>query len=467
MPQTYCRDDPVSGRWSGVNRLLTEYEVDDNFYTLISRVATLEADFAFTVSIAYITQHGNELTFHMTDHTTRGPFEIPIATFKDRGSWAPSTSYLVNDTTSINGTVYVVTWPHVSAGAFDPGANDGLGHNYYSPLLSQPGNSLPTGGAGGMYLMKVDGHDFHVTWGYPVPVGGTTGQYLVKASNSDFDYAWSSFPAISVESLSDFTFVSPHSVGDVISWNGSSWQNSQPISTLSTLTDVSVTEGSSIDGYTLNWNNGASKWEAVAPVTGRQTTVTALGTSGTVSIDASLGDLFTISPTADMIINGTPAAGAHVSLLITTTNTSGFKISFGSPFSYRGDIQLPKASSVSLSISFVCDGGTFYEVARDCDQQLSVLGTTGSVTLNPTFSELFTLTPTGDITLNANNAAGPGRRASIVLTTSGTTSRTITFGTNFKSTGTLATGTVSGKVFTVEFVSDGTNFNEVSRTVAM
>lgn len=37
---------------------------------------------------------------------------------------------------------------------------------------------------------------------------------------------------------------------------------------LSSLTDVSVAEGSSIDGYTLNWNNSAGKWEAVAPVSG-------------------------------------------------------------------------------------------------------------------------------------------------------------------------------------------------------
>lgn len=35
---------------------------------------------------------------------------------------------------------------------------------------------------------------------------------------------------------------------------------------LSSLTDVNVTEGVGINGYTLNWNNTASKWEAVAPI---------------------------------------------------------------------------------------------------------------------------------------------------------------------------------------------------------
>jgi hypothetical protein len=60
-----------------------------------------------------------------------------------------------------------------------------------------------------------------------------------------------------------------------------------------------------------------------------------------------------------------------------------------------------------------------------------------------------------------------GARVSIVVTTANTTSRTLTFGTNFKTTGTLATGTVASKVFTISFIGDGTNLNEVSRTTAM
>jgi hypothetical protein len=51
--------------------------------------------------------------------------------------------------------------------------------------------------------------------------------------------------------------------------------------------------------------------------------------------------------------------------------------------------------------------------------------------------------------------------------TSGVTSYTITFGTGFKSTGTLATGTVSARYFNLTFVSDGTNLIETARTVAI
>ncbi len=60
-----------------------------------------------------------------------------------------------------------------------------------------------------------------------------------------------------------------------------------------------------------------------------------------------------------------------------------------------------------------------------------------------------------------------GVRCSVVILTSGTSSWTVTFGTGFKPTGTLATGTSSAKVFVVNFLSDGTNLYEAGRTAAM
>lgn len=60
-----------------------------------------------------------------------------------------------------------------------------------------------------------------------------------------------------------------------------------------------------------------------------------------------------------------------------------------------------------------------------------------------------------------------GSTSRLIILTSGTTSRTITFGTGFKTTGTLTTGTVSARYFVFDFVSDGTNWIEMSRTVAI
>ena len=58
--------------------------------------------------------------------------------------------------------------------------------------------------------------------------------------------------------------------------------------------------------------------------------------------------------------------------------------------------------------------------------------------------------------------------ATLVIVTTGSTSRTITFGTGFGRTqGTLATGTTPGIVYVIQFISDGTNMHEVSRTTGM
>jgi len=97
---------------------------------------------------------------------------------------------------------------------------------------------------------------------------------------------------------------------------------------------------------------------------------------------------------------------------------------------------------------------------------ISTLTPSASITLTPTASTIFTLTPDQSADIAASSVPS-GQVIYLIVTTSGTSSYTLTFTTNFKTTGTLATGTVSGKVFVMTFVSNGTNFNEVSRTAAM
>lgn len=100
------------------------------------------------------------------------------------------------------------------------------------------------------------------------------------------------------------------------------------------------------------------------------------------------------------------------------------------------------------------------------DATVTALGTTGAVSVDPALGDVFTITPSGNVTLNA--AATPANaRITIFVTTSGTASFNITFGTGFISAGPLATGTVSGKTFAISFVGDGADLVEVSRTVAM
>lgn len=96
----------------------------------------------------------------------------------------------------------------------------------------------------------------------------------------------------------------------------------------------------------------------------------------------------------------------------------------------------------------------------------TALSATSPSTLTQTAGDIFTVTPNATLTINATDLVA-NKRCTIIFLTSGTTSYTVTFGTNFKSTGTLATGTTSARYFVVQFVSDGTNLYEVSRTTAM
>jgi hypothetical protein len=82
--------------------------------------------------------------------------------------------------------------------------------------------------------------------------------------------------------------------------------------------------------------------------------------------------------------------------------------------------------------------------------------------------QLYTLTPAENETIaGVTTGCVSGQRMVLLVTTSGTTSYTLTFGANFKTTGTLVTGTVTAKVFSIEFVYNGTSFVEVGRTTAM
>jgi len=89
-----------------------------------------------------------------------------------------------------------------------------------------------------------------------------------------------------------------------------------------------------------------------------------------------------------------------------------------------------------------------------------------SVSWNLNSGSCFTLTPGENETITPSGG-NAGQIYTLVITTSGTTSRTLTFASPAMTTGTLATGSSSGKVFVMSFVWDGTNLAEISRTAAM
>lgn len=90
----------------------------------------------------------------------------------------------------------------------------------------------------------------------------------------------------------------------------------------------------------------------------------------------------------------------------------------------------------------------------------------GTVSLDPSLGDLFLITPTGNVTINATGSA-PNAKITLIVQTSGTSSYNITFGSNFRSQGVLATGTASSKKFAVSFVGDSVDLVETGRSPAM
>jgi len=91
---------------------------------------------------------------------------------------------------------------------------------------------------------------------------------------------------------------------------------------------------------------------------------------------------------------------------------------------------------------------------------------------NDTLAQNYAANKVTKLTVTANRiltttVPPAGSEAMTIILTSGTTSRTITFGTGFKPVGTLATGTVTGRVFVIHWISDGVNLYENGRTAAM
>ena len=117
-------------------------------------------------------------------------------------------------------------------------------------------------------------------------------------------------------------------------------------------------------------------------------------------------------------------------------------------------------ATTSLTVSGNATVTTIYDA-------IVALTPAATISVNPALGGCFTLTPTASCTLNAASVPAKHQRICLVITTSGTNSYIITFGTSFKTQGTLQSGTVSGKVFCLTFDCDGTNFNELSDRTAM
>jgi hypothetical protein len=89
----------------------------------------------------------------------------------------------------------------------------------------------------------------------------------------------------------------------------------------------------------------------------------------------------------------------------------------------------------------------------------------GSLSISAT-NTFVTVTPNATGTYTTTVPAA-GTICYLMVVTSGVTSYTLTFGAGFRPQGTLATGTITARYFTIIYVSDGTNLVEMSRSIAV
>jgi hypothetical protein len=331
-------------------RALNADEFDDDIDNLDGRIAALEGA-APEFPIDDITASGDQLTFHLADSTEK-TVAMPYRRLNPV-TYTAGQAAQIDDAFPFNGSLWVVTWPHTMAAEFDAGANDGGGHNYYFELLPNPGNSLPDGGELGQVLFKLDGTNYHAGWRFLDAV------YVTFVPSSD-----SELPA-----------------GNVAE----------------TLEALEVMLASAIAGLAF---------------TALQISFSPSSASGLASTNAEDA----INELAERVTDFADLSG-HISP----------------------------------------------EQARNA---VVALGTSGTVSLDPDLAEVFSITPAGAVTLNAASAA-EGANVTVIITTSGTSNFNVTPNTNFKSAGALATGTVSGKTFSITFRGDGSNLVEVARTAAM
>lgn len=95
----------------------------------------------------------------------------------------------------------------------------------------------------------------------------------------------------------------------------------------------------------------------------RSTTVTALGTGSTFVIDASLGQVFTLTTNANATVTATNLAAGQVVYIIVTGDAGGRTIDFNTQFrTLNAGVRTINASLCTFS--FVSDGTALYQIGE-------------------------------------------------------------------------------------------------------
>ena len=334
-------------RWGvGLGANLSASQIDNNFYELdkaIKLIAPVNG-----VGISSIDVTDSQFTVRMTDGTVSGPFTLPVAKFSTKGAWTPTTPYKTNDLITALGAVYIVQKDHTSAASFVPGANDGLGNNYYGLLFDPPYHQVPTGGSRGNVLAKTGSNDTDYDWATinPVPNGGVVGQYLAKKSSTDGDMQWKTPNEIPAGGAAG-TVLRKSSAADF----NADWSS------------TGLVPAGGASGYVLK--KAAASDYALAWSDPHDLSMSYLNIStSTFEIDTSLGEVLSINVSVDSTVTfKIPVINRPLVLIFQNGSGANKTVTFSGVKS-SGSVTVPSDPSKYCAVTFVPVVGTLYETAR-------------------------------------------------------------------------------------------------------
>lgn len=216
-----------------------------------------------------------------------------------------------------------------------------------------------------------------------------------------------------------------------------------------------------IDGYNfVDAGKASMRKQVLAP----GTTVTFTPANG--------GIVYTDTPAQAQTINATISTaviGVPYHIVLTTSGTTSYTITFGTNFTGAGTLETGTTTAIVYDVCFDFDGTAFREVSRQRQSAFAVTVPYVVTTSTLPYAEgvkVYNFTPTTTENMAVSAAGRVG--ASFVLHIIGDASaaRTITFTTNVKPSGTLATGSSGATDSYATFTSDGTNWRVVAMQTA-
>lgn len=125
-------------KWgSGKGANLTAGEVDNNFWDLAERTLALESNPPQAAEISNIEVIGSQMMIYLSNGDSYGPYTLPVAMFRFRGEWSPTTNYAFMDLVTVRQLgLYFVNQTHTSDDTFDP-ARQESGENVYTLMFGE------------------------------------------------------------------------------------------------------------------------------------------------------------------------------------------------------------------------------------------------------------------------------------------------------------------------------------------